>query len=108
MKSHTIRNKGFQYSIRTAELVRYLQEQKKGFPLSEKLLSCGLEAGMHCRQGDGEKDLQELAAENIKEADFIIEMAVYAGYLTEKQSLPIREEGSALLELLQQTGKSPG
>ena len=101
-----VRKKGFQYAIRTAELVRYLQEQEKQFPLSEKLLCSGFAAGKNCCNMTGEKDLREIpyaAAECIKEVNFIIEMAVHAGYLTEIQSAPIREEGLALLELLQET-----
>ena len=106
MNDSLVRKKGFQYAIRTAELVRYLQEQEKKFPLSEKLLCSGFAAGKNCCNMIGGKDLREfsyVAAECIKEVDFIIEMAVHAGYLTEMQSLPIREEGIALIELLQET-----
>lgn len=35
--------------------------------------------------------------------DYIIEMALYAGYLIEMQSLPMREKGNELLKRLQET-----
>ena len=105
MKNDSIREKGFEYSIRTAELVRYLQENGKTFPLCDRLLTCGLTTGLSCRElseGEAVKEIQlELILHNIKEADYIIEMAVYAGYLTELQSVHIREEGKDLMKLLQ-------
>lgn len=112
MDNKLIRKEGFQYAIRIAELVRYLQENKKTFPLCDQLLACGLAAGMNCKElGEGETEgtvPRRLALHSLKEADYIIEMAVYAGYLTELQSIPIREEAKSLVRLLKETAATPG
>ncbi|MCO7120856.1 four helix bundle protein [Ihubacter massiliensis] len=102
-----ISEKGFNYAIRTAEVVRYLKDSEKNFPLCERLLACGLETGMNCQElskGETAEDiLRKLALYKIKEADYIIEMAVYGGYLTELQSVHIREDGEELIKLLNAT-----
>lgn len=84
------------YAIRMAELVKFLREDGKGFPLSDELLACGVEAGMALEE-PGAKELKQ-AAQSLKKADYLLEMAVSAGYLTELQSVHIRDEGRALLD----------
>lgn len=84
------------YAIRMAELVRFLREDNKGFPLSDELLSCGVEVGLSLRE-PGTEDFKR-AAGVLKKADYLLEMAKRAGYLTELQGVHIRDEGRALLE----------
>lgn len=60
----------YNFSVRGAEIVRYLKEEGLEFPLSEK------------------------------QADYIIEMAAKSGYLTETQTRPTRSECNTLLKLL--------
>ena len=84
------------YAIRMAELVKFLREDDKGFPLADELLSCGVEAGMALREpktGGFRRTIEAL-----KKADYLLEMAVSAGYLSEQQSIHIRDEGRALLD----------
>lgn len=90
---------GYDYAIRVAELVKFLREDEKGFPLADKLLTCGVEAGMALREPDEES--KGRAAEALKKADYLLEMTVDAGYLTERQSVHIRDEGRALLEAIE-------
>lgn len=86
------------YAMRVAELVKFLREDSKCFPLSDTLLSCAVEAGMALRAPV--KD-ESRAAEAIRKADYLLEMAVCAGYLTKQQSIYISDEGRALLETLE-------
>ena len=86
------------YAIRVAELVKFLREDDKGFPLADELLTCGVEAGLSLRE-PGAEDAGR-AAQALLKADYLLEMAVRAGYLTGRQSVHIRDEGRALLEAL--------
>lgn len=99
-----IRERGFDFSIRIAELVQFLRTDQLGFPLSERLLSCGVGAGLACRAlaADGKKQAEYAgqAAELVTEADYIIDMARIAGYLTAEQCVHIQEDCKKLLELL--------
>ena len=91
----SLEKRGFDFSIRIAELVRYLREDGKGFPLCDRLLYCGVTAGQDIRNGRNRE-----AAELVGEADYIIEMAVAAGYLTPRQDVHIRADCENLLEML--------
>lgn len=91
-------NQARDYSIRIAELVKFLREDGKQFPLSDALLSCGVEIGMILSNPDEEGQRQ--AVKVLQKTDYLLEMAVSAGYLTELQSVHIRDEGRVLLETL--------
>ncbi|WP_141717240.1 hypothetical protein [Eisenbergiella tayi] len=73
----------YDFSVRLVELVRYFKEDGGGFPLCDKLLDCGVRAGISARAGSHEE-----AADYVRQADYILEMAVKSGYLTERQGLP--------------------
>ena len=85
----------YDFSVRVAELVRYLREGEARFPLDERLLYCGVMAGLATRQKNKAK-----AAECVEEADYIIEMAGKSGYLTNRQAGPIRSAAKNLLDEL--------
>lgn len=84
------------YAIRVAELVKFLREDDKGYPLSSELLAYGVEAGMVLRESSTQDT--EKAADALRKIDYLLEMAVCAGYLTHIQSAHIREEGRELLQ----------
>lgn len=85
----------YDFSVRVTEIVRYLKEEGLEFPLSGKLLDCGVNAGLSARKGDS-----KTAADYVQQADYIIEMAEKSGYLTEAQIRPIRSEIKNLLKSL--------
>ena len=76
----------YDFSVRLVELVRYFKEDGGGFPLCDKLLDCGVRAGISARAGSHEE-----AADYVRQADYILEMAVKSGYLTERQGLPLQQ-----------------
>ena len=96
--SKSLKEKGLDFSMRIGELVRYLRENGQGFPLNDRLLYCGVNTGLFIRGGKRRE-----AAELIKEIDYIIEMAVVAGYLTAKQDVHIRADCESLLKMLNKT-----
>lgn len=87
-----IQESAYDLSVRIAEIVRYLKEDVGEFPLSDKLLDCGVKAGLSAREGG-----LKATADYVRQADYILEMAVKSGYLSERQSLPIRTECADLL-----------
>ena len=91
-----IKEKGVDFSMRIGELTRYLRENGKGFPFSDRLLDCGLSAGMLCSEGKNNE-----AMKYIGQAEYIIQIAVKAGYLTEQQSVHINADCKSLMKLLE-------
>lgn len=107
-----IREKSFDFSIRIAELVQFFRTDQRGFPLCERLLGCGVETGLACRVSAGGKQQgkkAKQAAALVMEADYIIEMAQVAGYLTQEQCVYIRADCKNLIRLLAEgeTGEEP-
>lgn len=99
-----VQEKAFDFSIRIAELVSFLREDCKGFPLCERLLACGIETGLVCRtweEGRHWEKKAKQAADLVIEADYIIEMAQVAGYLTRAQCIHIRAGCENLIRLLE-------
>jgi hypothetical protein len=83
--------------MRIGELVRHLRENGQGFPLCGRLLFCGVNTGLYIRRGKMKE-----AAELVEEADYIIEMAVVAGYLTQYQDKHIRADCENLLKMIEE------
>lgn len=93
---HSLKQQGMDVSIHIAELVKFLREENSGFSLCDQLLACGTRAGFCCYNIRDEQVKLE-AQEQIREAVYIIEMAVRAGYLSKRQSMPIKNECADLL-----------
>ncbi len=91
----TTAERAYDFSVRIAECVRYLREDEKDFPLCDKLLDCGVSAGIAVRRGD-----KKAAAEYVTQADYILEMAARSGYMTATQTKQIRADAKKLLEEL--------
>lgn len=87
--------RAYDYSVRIAELVRYLRESGKGFPLDEELLSCGVDVGMALKNENGRE--YEKASVALQKADYLIGMAVESGYLTKKESELVLSDTRLLL-----------
>lgn len=85
----------YDYSVRITELVRYLRESGKGFPLDAELLSCGVDIGIALKQN--EEWQYEKASAALKKAEYLIGMAVRSGYLTETESKRVLADTRLLL-----------
>ena len=103
-KKCKIESAGFDFSIRVSELVKYLKSSGKDFPLSERLLVCGINIGLACRRvgGNPDKDSVNAATELLAEADYIMEIAVVGGYLTKQQGVHVRMNAIEIIKMLKE------
>ncbi|NPV93326.1 MAG: four helix bundle protein [Firmicutes bacterium] len=90
----------FDFSIRAMELIKYLEEEKKPFPLYERFLTCAMGMGIYLRlaQTTGRKSAGDSrqALLYAVEAEYLLEIMAKTGYLQEKQSHPILDDCRAL------------
>jgi hypothetical protein len=94
-------SKAFDFSIRSIELVRYLEEEKNIFPLANRLLDCSEGICVALRMAGR---LAKTARENYgqafrmsMEAECLLELMVKTGFLSEKQSVPILTDCRSLI-----------
>lgn len=96
----------FDFSIRLVELVKYLNSEDRRFPLAEHLLNCGNGIGinlrMAARTAAGRENYEKMAQAGAcaAEIEYTLEVMAKTGYLTEQQSLPLREECAELAEMI--------
>ncbi len=96
--------KCFDFSIRAIELIRYLNEENKPFPLCERFLTCATGIGISLRCGlmtdeGSARTITEALTATI-EAEYLLELMVKTGYLQEKQSQPIINDCRALKDAI--------
>jgi len=95
----------FDFSIRLSELVRYLQDEGKEFPLWQRLLICGNGIGTNLRMAEmsvvKERAVKlEQALACAVECEHLLKLMAKTGYLSERQSEPLRKDCSRLVELI--------
>ena len=85
--------KTFDFGIRVVELSNYLEYENKRFALINRLLECGTGIGVCIRISVA---MPEHSQENliqayrlVSEAEFLLELMVKTGVITESQSKPI-------------------
>jgi len=97
--------RSFDFSIRLTELVKYLQGEDREFPLSQRLLICGVGIGV-CLRAAETSDAKGRAAKTEQallyaiESGYLLELMVKTGYLGEQQSRPILEDCRQLKEFI--------
>lgn len=91
-----ILERSFDFSIRAMELIRYLNEEARPFPLYEQFLTCatGIGSSLRLAQMQEELSVKELgnALSNATQVEYLLELMVKTGYLQEKQSQPILDD----------------
>jgi len=99
-----ILEKSFDFSIRAVELIKYLDKEKKPFPLYERFLECATGIGITQRiiqakcKKSAKDSLQSFSY--VVEAEYLLEIMAKTGYLTEKQSQPIIDDCRSLKALI--------
>jgi len=95
----------FDFSIRLIELVKYLKDESREFPLSERLLICGNGIGvnlsvakMSAAKERAAKLGQALAC--AVECGHLLKLMAKTGDMTEQQSVPLREDCSYLINMI--------
>ncbi len=95
--------KSFDFSIRTMELIKYLDTAKKTFPLYERFLTCATGIGITLRlvqmTGKSVEDSKQ-ALSYVVEVEYLLEVMANTGYLQGKQSQPIMDDCHALKALI--------
>lgn len=104
--------KAFDFGIRIIELVNYLDEEKKPFPLTVRLLECGTGIGVYLRISNNFfKGLKENCMQAYKlalETEYLLELMVKTGFINENQSKPILTDCRLIKdEIGKQLSKSP-
>lgn len=102
----TVNDKSFDFSIRIIELIKYLEEEKKPFPLCDRLLTCATGIGVFLRlvgaPGKSSVTNSKLALSWAVEMEYLLEIMVKTGYLTEIQSVPLLSDCRSLKTLLKE------
>jgi four helix bundle protein len=85
--------KTFDFGIRVTELSNYLDEEKKRFPLMNRLLECGTGICVCMRisetQQKSRSEHYAVAYKLVVETEYLLELMAKTGFLTEPQSKPI-------------------
>lgn len=88
-----LQDKSFDFSIRIMEMAKYLEEEKKPFPLIDRLLACAAGIGINLRLAalDGRRAADSFgqALSCAVEAEYLLEAMVKTSCLTEKQSTTV-------------------
>lgn len=88
--------KTFDFGIRIVELASYLEEEKKRFPLIDRLLECGTGIGINLRiskeNAKNQLEGHKLAYKLSLETEYLLELLVKTGFLYEKQSGPLLQD----------------
>lgn len=94
--------KTFDFGIRITELSNYLDEGKRRFPLIDRLLECGTGIGVCMRisetQPKSRTDYYKQACKLAVETEYMLELMVKTGLLTEQQSKPMLTDCRSIKE----------
>lgn len=94
--------KAFDFSVSVTEMVKYLKEDNKGFPLAERLLDCGTGICLSLRAAQAfsrtAKENYEQATRQTIEFQFLMELMVKTGCITELQSRPLLTECNSIMD----------
>lgn len=91
-----ILERSFDFSIRSMELIRYLKEEDRQFPLYEQFLTCATGIGSSLRLALMPEEISVIELSHALscaiEVEYHLELMVKTGYLQEKQSQPILDD----------------
>ena len=106
MKNNIIKEKSFNFALRSIKLYKYLVEEKKEYILSKQLLRSGTSVGALIReseQAESKADFIHKLAISLKEAnesEYWIELLFHSEFIDEKSYNSILSDLKELLKLL--------
>lgn len=105
-----LKDSSFDFSVRLMELIKYLHEEDREFPLSRRLLHCGNGIAVNLlfaemAEGKDRSGAVNQALAYAVESGHLLKLMAKTGYLTEQQSLPLREDCSHLIDLISDAKK---
>lgn len=100
----------FDFSIRLVELVKYLRDENREFPLEKWLLIRGNGVWVNLRMAELSDGKERSGAENqalacAVEIGYMLKLMAKTGYLDEQQSMPLREDCDELVKLISDSKK---
>ena len=92
--------KSFDFGIRIVQLARWLNDEGKEFPLAGRLLESGTGVGISLRAAKALRDRGYYvhAVEQAEEVQYLLELMVNTGFITEIQSEPLLFDCKAIIE----------
>lgn len=106
MKENIVKQRSFEFAIRTVKLYRFLCEKQKEYVLSKQLLRSGTSVGAMVREAEHAESKTDfkhklsIAQKEINESLYWLELLKETGYLTEAQFDDIGEDATGILKLL--------
>src|SRR5579871_4080712 len=105
-KENVLKEKSFQFSVRSVKLYKYIIESKKEFVLSKQLLRSSTAIGALIREAQNAESKLDfvhklgIAQKECDETLYWLELLKTTGYLTPKEYKNIYDEASSLLKML--------
>lgn len=106
MSKHILLENSYKFALRVAKLSQYLNEEKREFVLSKKILDAGTNIGLfieEAQQGENRTDfLQKYSIAN-KEAfktNFLLRLIRDSGLISEKQGKSLLDDCEELQKML--------
>lgn len=103
---NVVRDKSFQFALRTVKLYQYLKEEKKEYVLSKQVLRSGTAIGALIRESQQAQSKADfihklsIALKEANETEYWIELLFQSGFLEEKSYQSIHTDIEELLKLL--------
>ncbi len=107
-----LKEKSYQFSLRIVKAVRYLQEQKKEYILTNQLLPSGTSIGANIHEALASISKKEficklqIALKEAKETEYWLQLLCDSDYFIEKEYLSLFKDNSELIALLTSIIKS--
>ena len=106
MRNNLLKEKSKKFALRTVNLYKYLNEEKKEFILSKQLLRSGTSIGANAREGiygQSRNDFlskMSIALKEAAETEYWLELLSMTGYLNEQEYESIGADCSEIAKLL--------
>lgn len=112
MSESVLQEKSYKFALRIVKLSQYLNDEKREFVLSKKILDSGTAVGVvveEARQGENRADFSQKLSVANKEAfktNFWLRLLRDGGFLSEKQAQSLIEDCTELQKMLISSIKS--
>lgn len=106
MSKHILLEKSYKFALRIVKLSQYLNDEKREFVLSKKILDSGTNIGVfieEAQQGENRADFMQKYSIANKEAfktNFLLRLLRDGGFLSEKQSQSLLDDCEELQKML--------
>ncbi len=106
MKENVIKTKSFHFAVRTVNLYKNIQEEKKEFILSKQLVRSGTSIGANIREGINAESKQDfihklgIAQKECDETIYWIELLHATAFITDNDMIQMRDHAEELMRII--------